>query len=652
LAKPLALRLLNRWAVGGIIGKLSFEADETLARPVLEQMLNAVRHRGNSVQGFHCAPGIALGWCTAPDEHVPPAGLATNEAQTIRVVSDSQLTNARELRALLERDRHQFRGMSDPELIAHAYEEWGVRCVERFRGPFAFALWDETARRLVMARDHLGVRPLFFALLHGHGVVFASEIRALLNDPGVSREWCPTAINAYLALGYVPAPLTAYRRISKLEPAQFLVVEGRRLHVEQYWDLPMPAQAGTLEETATALEHRLRSAMRGQLKDNHVNGVLYSGGTASSTLLTTTPRHAASSDERLTTVMVALEQDASELARAHAAATALGHAPEIEVATPDMSILAGQLAARFDEPIADPSAIAQYATCVAARLHVDCAVTAHGAAALWAGYARHRVERVEATLRTWLAAPLASVGAHVARALHDSVKGARALSRLGMHPADACAIKHSYGLWDEEHRRQLYTRGFAWEVRDANPFARHLELYTAREGADALERALYVDVRTSLPDSLLAVAERSALAAGLRLRFPLLDREFVEFAASIPSAHKQHGATGMLALHALLSRRLPPALMPAAQRRPAQHPWLPAALAAMVPGVLLAPRFDGRGIVSRPALRQLWDEHRAGLRDHSHRLWSLLMLEFWFREFIDGDAAEEPMEYAVLMRAA
>jgi asparagine synthase (glutamine-hydrolysing) len=136
------------------------------------------------------------------------------------------------------------------------------------------------------------------------------------------------------------------------------------------------------------------------------------------------------------------------------------------------------------------------------------------------------------------------------------------------------------------------------------------------------------------------------------LRFPFLDREFVEFAAALPPAHKQHGATGMLALHELLSRRLPPGLMPPAQRRPAHHHWLPGALATMVPAVLLTPRFDGRGIVSRPALRQLWEEHCTGRRDHSHRLWALLMLEFWFREFIDGDAAEEPLEYAVLTRAA
>ncbi len=417
------------------------------------------------------------------------------------------------------------------------------------------------------------------------------------------------------------------------------------------WDLPHAAPASTLEETVSLLEHRLRGAVRGQLRDNHVTGILYSGGTASSTLLTAVPRQSAASgsSRKLTAVTVALEQEGAELARSHAAGTALGHIPEIEVATPDIPVLASELASKVDEPIADPSAVGQYATCVAARLHVDCALAAHGAGALWAGYARHRVE---SALRSWLTAPLASVGARVARSLQDSIKGARTLSHLALGPADACAAKHSYGFWDEEHRRQLYTRGFAWEVREANPFARHLELYAARDGAGALDRALYVDIRTFLPDSLLAVAERSALAAGLRLRFPFLDREFVEFAAAIPSAQKQQGVTGMLALRELLSRRLPPALMPAAHRRPAHHPWLPAALATMVPSVLLAPRFDGRGIVSRPALRQLWEEHCTGRRNHAHRLWSLLMLEFWFREFIDGDAAAEPAEYAILMRVA
>jgi asparagine synthase (glutamine-hydrolysing) len=616
-----------------------------LARPVLDQMLDAVAHRGRNGRGFYCAPGIALGWCTGPDESVPRAGLATTERPHVRVVADSRLTNAADLRARLARDNHEFRGESEAELIAHAYEEWGAPCVERFRGPFAFALWDEKARRLMLARDHLGLRPLFFALLPGHGVVFASEARALFHDPGVSREWCPTGIDAYLALGYVPAPLTAYRRISKLEPAHFLMVEGRRLHAEQYWDLPPVDENMPLEDAVTAIEQRLRSAVRAQTCDHRVNGALYSGGIASSALLTAIP------DRLGPTVTAALEQDAAELSRSYSAGSQLGHEPVIEEATPDVAILARELAATFDEPIADPSAIAQYSTCAAARSHTNSVLTGHGAAALWAGYARHRVERVENAVRQWLAGPLASVGAHVARSLRDSVKGARAISHLALPPADACAVKHSYGFWDDEYRRALYTRGFAWEVRETNPFARHLELYASREGADAVTRALYVDVRTFVPDNVIAIAQRTAMAAGLELRFPFLDHDFVEFSATVPSLFKQHGSTGMIALRKVLSQRLPRALMPPGHPARTHHPWLAGAVAAMVPRVLLSPRFDVRGIVSRPALAGLWEEHRTGKRDHSHRLWSLLMLEFWFREFIDGDAAEQPAEYAVLKAA-
>jgi asparagine synthase (glutamine-hydrolysing) len=188
-------------------------------------------------------------------------------------------------------------------------------------------------------------------------------------------------------------------------------------------------------------------------------------------------------------------------------------------------------------------------------------------------------------------------------------------------------------------------------VREANPFARHLELYAARTNGTALDRALYVDAHTCLPDNTLATAGCAALAAGIDVRFPFLDREVVEFAATVPGRLKQRGRAGMYVLRRLLGQRLPPILLPPARRPETPHRWLRAALASMVPGVLLAPRFDTRGIVSRPVLRQLWGEHRDGRSDHSHRLWSLLMLEFWFREFIDGDAADLPLEYAMVKAA-
>ena len=217
--------------MGAIIGRLSFDSDEILARTVFDRMLDASTRRAVDARGVFAAPGIALGSCGTPREHdASPVG--TSDRLHIRAVADSELTNAGELRAALEREGHRFHARTDEEVIAHAYDRWGTRAFERLRGPFACAIWDERNRVLVLARDHVGIRPLHFAVLQGHGLVFASDIRALLQDPGVVREWCPNGIDAYLALGYIPAPLTAYRRISKLEPAHFLVVDGRRLHVE------------------------------------------------------------------------------------------------------------------------------------------------------------------------------------------------------------------------------------------------------------------------------------------------------------------------------------------------------------------------------------------------------------------------------------
>jgi asparagine synthase (glutamine-hydrolysing) len=630
--------------VGGIIGKLSFEHDETLARPVIEQMLGALRHRGHAGTGIYTAPGIALGWCGDESAPINRPAVATNEDGTVRAVADASLINAATLRAELERAGHLLRGRSDADLIAHAYEQWGDACVEHLRGPFACAIWDSARERLLLARDFIGIRPLFFAMLHGHGLVFASEIRALLQDPGVGREWCPEALDAYLALGYVPAPLTVYQRVSKVEPAQRLVVDGRRLHVDQYWDVPLPERRADEATVVSALDSQLRHAVRIARKDPRIDATLLSGGLASAAIVAALP------DRTSSVISVAVDEDTTEVVRSHATAQHLGFDPHIEIAIPDAAVLAPQLATHFDEPIADPTAVSQFAMLVAARLHTTGALAGHGASALWAGYARHRVERVEAAVRNWLRGPLAGVSS-LAHALQDSVKGARALAHLAVAPAGACALKHAYGLWDDDYRRAIYTRGFAWQVRESDPFARHVELYAARDTDDAVDRALYVEARTFLPDNTLPIAERAALAAGVELRFPFLEREIVELAARAPSSLRQHGTTGMHPIYTLLARRLPPTAMPPAQRRPVEHPWLAGALVALVPPILLAERFDGRGIVSRPALRQLWNEHTSRHRDHSHRLWSLLMLEFWFREFIDGDAADEPTEYAILRAA-
>jgi asparagine synthase (glutamine-hydrolysing) len=596
--------------VSAIIGRLSFDPAETLERTVIDRMLDASVSGLRDSRGVCTAPGIALGWCGVARPHGGSA-IGASDRQNIRVVADSQLTNAGELRAELERDGHRFQTRTDEELIAHAYDRWGTRGFERLRGPFACAVWDETHRRLVLSRDHIGIRPLYFALLPGHGVVFASDIRALLQDPGVARDWCPDAIDAYLALGYVPAPLTAYRRVSKLEPAHFLIVDGRRLHVEEFWDLPVPSNAHAPRDVAWALKGALKSAVRRDLKDHRQAGLLYSGGIASCALLSAAPANAG------VPITVDVEQDPSELTRSDAAAAHLGRVRELEAITQPMSVLVEELTAISGEPVGDPSAVTQLAICKAAARYADVALSAHGAAALWAPDARRR-----------------------------------ALLARFLRPHDVQTAKLTCRLWDDEHRRSIYTRGFAWEVREANPFVRHLERYASRLTNDPVDRAMYVDARTVLPDNMLVLAGRAAAAAGISLRYPFLDRQVVELAAVTPAALKQRGRNVTYALRKLLTPQVPSRLLPSAVRQPSRYPWLAGALTMLVPKMLLGPRFDGRGIVSRPALRQLWNEHLSARVDHSRRLWALLMLEFWFRDFIDGDAAAEPLEYAVLVKAA
>jgi asparagine synthase (glutamine-hydrolysing) len=569
--------LLNRSDVSGISGRLGFDAPDIV--------LSAAGTAGTDVS----------------------AGV--NERGTVRVIADARLTNASEIRALLASRDHRFRGATDSELIAHAYEEWGPHGVARLRGPFACAVWDTEARRLVLARDHIGLRRLYYALLPHGGIAFASEIHTLLDEHGVGRDWSPEGIDAYLALGYVPAPLTAYRRISKLEPAQLLEGQGRGFHLEQYWDVPPVTPNGVaLDERLATADARLRAALRHS--NEGVPGLLYSGSTASTVLLAST------SPDATVPITVDVEQDASELARSESAATWLGHARQLELAAPDAVTLAGEFASHLHEPIAEPSAIVQLAVLRASRRHSDSAFAAHGASILWAGRARHHVERRRGRLQ------------------------------------DPRAARRVYAAWDDEHRRAIYTRQFAWQVREADPFSRHLALHASHPSDDPLERALYVDLRTWLADNVLACADRSAGAAGMSLRFPFLDRDLVVLAATTPTAVKQRGSTGMHALRRLLWRQVPRRLMPPAGPRPSRHDWLRAALPAMVPAMLFAPRFDGRGIVSRVALRRIWAEHRSGRRDHARQLWSLLMLEFWFRRCVDSDAANEPLEYAVLKAVA
>lgn len=535
--------------MGGIIGKLTFDRHVTISHATVQRMIDGIAHRAapaaNGSRAMYAGRGIALGCC---DRRAADPQVGLNEAGTVRVVADSELSNAASLRCLLDDRGHRLRGSSDAELMAHAYEEWGDACVERFAGPFACAIWDESSRRLLLRRDGSGIRPLCFAF-NARGVVFGSEATPLLQDPSVGREWHAQAIDAYLALGYVPAPFSIYRQVSKLEAGQILVVEGRRLTTRCYSDEC---------ETIDPVEPRLRAAVA-SFSDQADPCVLMSGGLASTVIAAMLPRGG-------TSITVGVEQDPADLDRVFRIAAHLGLRCEIDIAVPEAGEIVRRLACHFDEPVADPAAVSQYAVFAAARQYTEIALTGHGATPL-------------------------------------------------------CARPQTSTLFDEEMRHRLYARRFLRQVLEGQPIARSIG-----------------NGGTSIVDRHLTLADRTASAAGLRLRHPLLARNL----AAMPPAALRHVA----------ARYVPASLMPPAPRIPPDPMWLSQAVRFLVPQVLLGDRFETRGMFSRPAIQALWGEHRRGADDHTRRLWSLLMLEFWVREFIDGDAAVEPAEHAVLVRAA
>jgi asparagine synthase (glutamine-hydrolysing) len=620
----------------GIAGKVNFDRTRAVDPERLRAMTSAIAHRGPDSDGFHFAEGIGLG-----HRRLSIIDLATgdqplsNEDGTVWVVFNGEIYNFAEVRTELERAGHQFRTHSDTEVIVHAYEEWGELSVDRFRGMFAYALWDDRQRTLVLVRDRLGVKPLFYSAT-AFGITFGSEIKALLEDADVSREWNPEAIDAYLTLEYVPSPGTIYRHISKLPPGHLLVMRHGRVIVRRYWDLQFPGDGDPRRESEylERLDALISESVKLRLISDVPLGAFLSGGIDSSAVVAAMVE---ASSARVVTMSVGFaEHGFNEIGYARAVATHLGTDSHEKIVTPDVADLLPKLAWHFDEPFADSSAIPTYYVSAAAREHVTVALSGDGGDEMWAGYARHRVERWETSARQWLG-PVGGVAGRIAGYLPLGLRGARSLRHLALTPAEAYAEKHGYGLFDLRTRQQLYSRDFAQQVRGSDPFAGFRQAYEACSSPDPVDRALYVDVNTYLLDDILTKVDRMSMAVSLEARDPLLDHKLLEFAATVPSSLKLKNGQTKYLLRRVLERRVPKAIVD----RPKQGfevpigEWLRGPLASMVDDLFLDGRFRARGLFDDRTVARLWREHKSGAADHRHRLWSLVMLELWFRQFAD-----------------
>jgi asparagine synthase (glutamine-hydrolysing) len=624
----------------GIAGKFNFDLSAPIDRGRVEAMTTAVAHRGPDADGFHFGDGIGLGHrrLSIIDLASGDQPLA-NEDGSVWTVFNGEIYNFAEVRAELETRGHLFRTSSDTEVIVHAYEEWGDRSVDRFRGMFAFAVWDERRRRLLLVRDRIGVKPLYYCVTPS-GITFGSEIKSLLEDPDVPRDWSPDAIDAYLALQYVPAPHTIYTSIRKLPPGHLLVAEDGRVAVRQYWDLLFPGDGDPAREAEylERLETLIFESVRLRLISDVPLGAFLSGGIDSSLVVAAMTRAARG---RVVTISIGFdERPYNELDYARTVSRALGTEAHEKIVRYDLVDLLPKLAWHFDEPFADSSAVPTYYVSAAAREHVTVALSGDGGDEVWAGYQRHAVEQWETRARRYLGPRGTRVASRLGGWLPLSLKGARSLRHLALSPAEACAVKHGYGLFESDTRRLLYSNDFAARVADADPFDALRRAYAACTSPDPLDRALYADLKTSMVDDILTKVDRMSMAVSLEARDPLLDHKLLEFAATIPSGLKLHHGRRKYLLRRLLERRIPKAIVdrPKHGFNAPIGEWLRGPLAPMVDALLLDGRLKDRGLFSVQAIERVWREHRDGVRDHRHRLWSLVMLELWFRGCVDQRA--------------
>ena len=621
----------------GIAGRFNYDPLRPVARDVLEAMTDAVAHRGPDAAGYHLGPGIGLGHrrLSIIDLSTGDQPLA-NENGTVWTVFNGEIYNFAEVRAELLAHGHQFRTSSDTEVIVHGYEQWGERCVEKFRGMFAFAVWDATARRLLLARDRVGVKPLYYAELPGRGIVFGSELKALLEDPDVPRQWRPDALDAYLTLLYSPAPATIYQGIHKLEPGHVLIAEKGAIRTSRYWDLEFTGNGDAARESEylEELDALLRESVALRQIADVPLGAFLSGGIDSSAvaayMVETSPRPPV-------TISVGFDHaQYDELGHARRVAEHLGCEFHPRTVTPDIVALLPKLAWHFDEPFADSSAVPTYYVSKAARELVTVALSGDGGDELWAGYTRHRVESWEQNVRSALG-PAAAVAGMLGRALPLSVKGARSLRHLASRPDQAYAIKHAYGMFEPDAKARLYTGDFGASVRHADPFAAFRDAYARCQSSDPLDRGLYVDVHTYMIDDILAKVDRMSMAVSLEAREPLLDHRLLEFAARVPTSLKLKDGRGKYLLRKALERKVPREILDRGKHgfEAPIGEWLRGPLAPMAESLLADGRLRDRGVFEDREVARLWTEHRDGRADHRHRLWQLMMLELWFRQFID-----------------
>jgi asparagine synthase (glutamine-hydrolysing) len=618
----------------GIAGIVHRDPSQAVNEELLHRMCLSLRHRGPDDQGIFLQGPVGLGVrrLSVIDLHTGHQPIP-NETGTMAVVLNGEIYNFRDLRRRLEVQGHRFRTQTDTEVIVHLYEQHGVEAVQQLRGMFALALWDGERQRLLLARDRLGKKPLHYAALADR-LLFASEIKAIRQDPEVSTAIDVQALDAYLAFQFIPHPMTIYQAIRKLPPAHWLIWERGVVTIEPYWRLDFARKTSIRPgEVGEALRAQLTEATELRLVSDVPLGALLSGGLDSSAVVTLM---AQAMDRPVDTFSVGFVEEAyNELPYARQVARHLGTDHHEMVVKPDVAAILPSLIWHYDEPFADKSALPTFYVSRMARRHVTVVLNGDGGDEAFAGYDKYRLGRWQ---RAWTSLP-ARWRQPLARRLltpllhGEHVLGEHLLTRLArscLPYADAIFYPE---FFDTHSRTALYRPWLRSAL--ANQASPLLGLVSAglAEFDDPIDFMQWLDYQWYLPGDLLAKMDIASMACSLEARSPFLDHHVVEFCAALPSTMKTDGSVRKIALREAFRGRLPPTILD----RPKQgfsiplREWLRGPLAPLARDLLVDQPGGLSEFFDPIAIRQMFHTHISGQRNHAHRLWALMIFALWYR---------------------
>jgi asparagine synthase (glutamine-hydrolysing) len=634
----------------GITGIFDIRGAAEISRELLNRMNETQHHRGPDEGGLHLEPGVGLG-----HRRLSIIDLSNgqqplfNEDGSVVVVFNGEIYNFQELVPELEKLGHVFRTHSDTEAIVHAWEAWGEKCVERFRGMFAFVLWDRNLQTLFVARDRFGVKPLYYAYLDSGEFVFGSELKSLMVHPGLPRDIDPLAVEEYFAYGYVPEPRTIFKRVYKLPPGFTMTLrrgEARPLP-RQYWDMPFVPVAVKDETSAMdELVARLQESIRLRMIADVPLGAFLSGGVDSSAVVA---MMATQSKTPVNTCSIGFDDPAfNEVEYAQQVADRYHTAHHVEtVASNDFSLV-DKLAEVYDEPYADSSALPTYRVCELARKHVKVALSGDGGDEHFAGYRRYRwfgyEERMRGAMPLMLRRPLFGTLGRLYPKADWAPRLFRAKTTFEAMARDTVeGYFHGVSLLSDQQRGQLFSPAFKRELQGYQAVEVLRRHAVAAPTHDSLSLVQYLDMKTYLVGDILTKVDRASMAHALEVREPLLDHELMGWVSGLPTDLKLRGKEGKYLLKKAMEPYLPNDVL---YRRKMGFSvplaaWFRGPLAATIRNVVLGERLASTGMFSRDYLREVVDAHQTGRRDYSVILWTVLMFDAFMSQVLLGNQVRE-----------